>query len=45
MMQAPAAGRGVAELILHGEYRSLDLSELGIRRFRENKLVIEKAII
>lgn len=45
MMQAPAAGRGVAEMILHGEYRSLDLSELNLKRFRENKLVIEKAII
>lgn len=45
MMQAPAAGRGVAEMIMHGEYRTLDLSELNIRRFRENKLVIEKAII
>jgi len=45
MMQAPAAGRGVAELILHGEYRSLDLSQLNVSRFRENKLVIEKAII
>lgn len=45
MMQAPAAGRGLAELILFGEYKSLDLSELGYERFAANKLVIEKAII
>ena len=45
MMQAPAAGLGLAEYILYGEYRTLDLSAMNIRRFRENKLIIEKAII
>ena len=45
MMQAPAAGKGLAEYILYGEYKTLDLSAMNIRRFRENKLIIEKAII
>ena len=45
MMQAPAAGKGLAEYILHDEYRTLDLSRMNIRRFRENKLIVEKAII
>ena len=45
LMQSPAAGRGLAEYILFGEYRTLDLSAMNIRRFRENKLIIEKAII
>ena len=45
MMQAPAAGRGLAEYILYGEYRTIDLSPMNIRRFRENKLIVEKNII
>lgn len=45
MMKAPAAGKGLAEYILHDEYRTLDLSRMNIRRFRENKLIVEKAII
>jgi len=45
MMQAPAAGKGLAESILYGEYRTLDLSAMSIKRFKENKLIIEKAII
>lgn len=45
MMQAPAAGKGLPEYILHDEYRTLDLSRMNIRRFRENKLIVEKAII
>ena len=45
MMQAPAAGKGLAEHILYGEYKSIDLSAMNISRFRENKLIVEKAII
>ena len=32
LMQAPAVGRGISELLLHGRYRTLDLSRLGYRR-------------
>ncbi len=45
LQQAPAIGRGVAELICYGGYRSLDLSPLGYRRIVENRRFGEQAII
>ena len=45
IMHAPATGRGIAELILHGEYRSLDLSCFGYDRVRENRPYAEKGIV
>jgi glycine/D-amino acid oxidase-like deaminating enzyme len=32
LMQAPAVGRGMSELLLHGQYQRLDLSRLGYQR-------------
>ena len=32
LMQAPAAGRGLSELLFHGRHQTLDLSRLGYRR-------------
>ena len=32
MMHAPAAGRGIAELILHGAFQTIDLTNLGYER-------------
>jgi len=43
--QSPAMGRGVAEWVAHGEYRSLDLSPFGYDRVAEGRKFLETAII
>ena len=45
LQHAPAAGRGLAELILLGGYRSLDLSPFGFRRVLDGVPFVEQAII
>ena len=45
MQQSPAAGRAVAELILEGGYRSLDLSPLGFDRILRGEPLAESNII
>ncbi len=45
LQQSPAMGRGMAELILYGGYRTLDLSELGYERIVENRPLLERAVI
>lgn len=45
LQQGPATGRGVAELIVHGGYRTLDLTPLGVERILENRPFLERAII
>ena len=45
LQQSPALGRGMAEWITHGAYRTLDLSPLGYDRIAAGRPVIEKAII
>jgi len=45
LQQAPATGRGVAELIVHGGFRTLDLSELGVERILENRPFLERSVI
>ena len=45
LQQAPAVGRGVAELIAHGAYRSLDLAPFGWHRVGANRPLVERAII
>ena len=43
--QSPAMGRGVSEIITYGEYRELDLSDLGYQRVLDNRPFLEKAVI
>ncbi|KAF5990528.1 putative glycine/d-amino acid oxidases (deaminating) [Fusarium bulbicola] len=43
--QAPACGRGVAELITYGEFRTLDLSALSYGRIARNEPLMERAVI
>ena len=43
--QSPAMGRGMAELIIHGEFRALDLSEFGFDRIAAARPFLEMAVI
>lgn len=45
LQQSPAMGRGTAELIAYGEYRSLDLSPFNYDRIPAGKPFVEKAVI
>lgn len=45
LQQGPAVGRGLSELIVHGEYRTIDLSPLAYSRIERNEPIIEHAII
>lgn len=45
IQQSPAAGRAIAELIVYGEYRSLDLTPFSFRRILENRPVLELNVV
>jgi FAD-dependent oxidoreductase domain-containing protein 1 len=45
LQQSPGVGRGIAELIVHGRYTTLDLAELSPERLIENRRVIEKNVV
>jgi glycine/D-amino acid oxidase-like deaminating enzyme len=45
LQQSPGVGRGLAELVVHGRYTTLDLSELSPARLLENRRVIEKNVV
>lgn len=45
LQQAPAMGRGVAEWIVHGEYRSLNLTPFSHARIARGEPLTERAVI
>lgn len=45
LQQAPATGRGVAELITYGGFRTLDLSPFGVERVLEGRPFLERSVI
>ena len=45
MQQAPVVGRAIAELILHGRFTTLDLSQLSFTRITENRPLHEANVI
>lgn len=45
LQQAPAMGRGTAEWLVHGSYRSLDLTPFHFERITAGKPYVETAII
>ncbi|MCC7427849.1 MAG: FAD-binding oxidoreductase [Alphaproteobacteria bacterium] len=45
VMQAPAAGRAIAELLVDGRFTTLDLANLGWRRCAEGRPYAERGIV
>jgi glycine/D-amino acid oxidase-like deaminating enzyme len=45
LQQSPAVGRGLAEWIAHGRYRTLDLAPLGHGRVARSKPFLEEAVV
>jgi FAD-dependent oxidoreductase domain-containing protein 1 len=45
LQQSPAVGRGIAELIVEGGYRSLDLTPLAFARLVEGRRLVELNVI
>lgn len=45
LQQSPAMGRGTAEMLVYGEYRSLDMSPYDHSRITRGEKFVEKAVI
>jgi|ERR1712137_940978 len=45
LQQSAGIGRALAELIVHGEYKTLDLTNFGFQRLAENKPLVELNIV
>ena len=45
LQQSPAIGRGMAEMLVFGEFRSLDLTPFAFERIEQNRPLLEKAVI
>ena len=44
LMQSPAVGKGMSELVRTGRYETIDLSPLGLDRIFTGKRVLEEAV-
>lgn len=44
MMHCPGVGRGMAELLAHGEFRTIDLSSLSPARLTSGQLIVEEGV-
>ena len=45
LQQSPAMGRGTAEMLVHGTYKTLDMTQFHYERIVAGRKIIEKAII
>jgi glycine/D-amino acid oxidase-like deaminating enzyme len=45
LQHAPGIGRALSELIVHGEYRSIDLERFGFRRLSTGDLIRERNVV
>lgn len=45
LQQSPAMGRGAAEMLIYGEYKTLDMTPFNYARIPNNNPIIEKAVI
>ncbi len=45
LQQSPGIGRGISELILYGDYQTLDLTRFAFHRFAEGALVLEENVV
>jgi sarcosine oxidase subunit beta len=45
VMHSPATGRIIAEMILEGQSNTIDATSLALERFREDRLIEEKAML
>ncbi len=45
LQQGPAVGNAIAELVIHGGYRSIDLTRFGYERIARNEPLFEKNVI
>ena len=45
VQQSPAVGRGLAELIVHGAYRALDLADFSPERIAAGRKLLERNVI
>lgn len=45
LQQSPAMGRGTAEIMVHGDFKTLDMTQFKYERIGLNRPIIEKAVI